>query len=179
MSDRSKKPMARRHVLVRTLLYLHHQLERASLDQELSPSQYLLLHFLIEEPRYASDFAGVMRFKQPSVGELVRKLEERGWIERYVDESDRRARFVRITDAGRRAFDSYEAHLEDHLAAFLGREAIDGADEVLVPLYDHWNTRRIERFEDWSRARARKHTARGKRTTRNADRSRNRPEGET
>jgi DNA-binding MarR family transcriptional regulator len=154
--------MARRHVLVRTVLYLHHQLERASVDQDLSPSQYLLLHFLTEEPRLASDFAAVMRFKQPSVGDLVRKLEERGWIERDVDEGDRRARFVRITDAGRKAFAEYEAYLENHLGVFLGHEEIARANQDLVPLYEHWNVKRIARFDDW----ARNHSARGKRKKR-------------
>jgi DNA-binding MarR family transcriptional regulator len=154
--------MPRRHVLVRTLLYLHHQLERASLDQALSPSQYLLMHFLVEEPRLAADFAAVMRFRQPSVGELVRRLEERGLIERYEDTDDRRTRFVRITDEGRRAFADYEAYLTRHLAGFLGEDVVAAADEELVPLYELWNEKRIARFENW----ARNHSARGKRMKR-------------
>ena len=173
MTKRSQTPMPRRHVLVRTVLYLHHQLERASLDLDLSPSQYLLLHFLVEEPRLASDFAVVMRVKQPSVGELVRRLEDKGWIERDVDARDRRARFVRITAAGREAFDAYEAALEAHLSSFLGPEPVAAADDQLVPLYEHWNTKRIDRFEDW----ARNHSARGKRLKRQSSetRARERP----
>lgn len=154
--------MPRAHVLVRTLLYLHHQLERASQDTELSPSQYLLLHFLMEEPRLASDFAAVTRLRQPSVAALVRALEGRGWIERYVDDSDRRVRFVRVTPAGRQAFHDYEARLADHLAGFLGEEAVAGADRGLTELYELWNRKRIERFENW----ANHHSARGKRRQR-------------
>ena len=154
--------MPRRHVLVRSLLYLHHQLERASFDADLSPSQYLLLHFLTEEPRLASDFAVVMRVKQPSVAALVKRLEDKGWIERYVDEEDRRARFVRITRAGRAAFARYESHLEEHLAQFLGPTVIEDWNQQLVPLYELWNFKRIERFENW----AMNHSARGKRRRR-------------
>lgn len=161
------RQMPKKHVLVRTLLYLHHQLERASLTTELSPSQYLLMHFLMEEPRLASDFAVVMRLSQPSVAALVRTLEERGWIERYVDESDRRARFVRITQEGRQAFHAYEAHLTRHLQGFLGEEAVAEADRDLVDLYELWNQKRIERFENW----ARHHSARGKRRQRLARRT--------
>ena len=154
--------MPKKHVLVRTLLYLHHQLERASQHTALSPSQYLLMHFLMEEPRLASDFAVVMRLRQPSVAALVRVLEERGWIERYVDQSDRRARFVRITPEGRKAFSAYEAAMNDHLRSFLGVQAVAEADEDLNGLYELWNAKRIERFEHW----AHHHSARGKRRKR-------------
>lgn len=154
--------MPRGRVLVRTLLYLHHQLERASFDKELSPSQYLLMHFLFEEPRLASDFAMVMRLRQPSVAGLVRALEEKRWIERYVDEDDRRARFVRLTAAGRRAFERYEAEMEEHLARFLGEDTVARANEELIPLYEIWNEKRIARFENW----ANNHSARGKRRKR-------------
>lgn len=154
--------LAREHVLVRTLLYLHHQLERASADTELSPSQYLLLHFLMEEPRLASDFAAVMRIRQPSVAGLVRTLEQKGWIERFVDTDDRRARFVRITPAGRRAFREYETRLERYLGDFLGPDAVAQAGEDLTDLYRLWNERRVERFEQW----AGHHSARGKRRRR-------------
>lgn len=157
-----KRVMERRHVLVRTLLYLHHQLERASQTTELSPSQYLLMHFLMEEPRLASDFAVVMRLRQPSVAALVKVLEDRGLIERYLDQDDRRARFVRITESGRRELESYESHLSRHLAAFLGEQTVERADDELIPLYELWNSKRIARFEDW----ARNHSARGKRRQR-------------
>lgn len=157
-----KKPMPRKHVLVRSLLYLHHQLERASAHTDLSPSQYLLMHFLIEEPRLAADFAVVMRVKQPSAAALVRRLEDKGWIERYIDEDDRRARFVRITDEGRQAFDDYEVHLCESLGAFLGDDVIEEWNETLIPLYELWNKRRIDRFENW----AVNHSARGKRRQR-------------
>jgi DNA-binding MarR family transcriptional regulator len=156
--------MPKRHVLVRTLLYLHHQLERASMDTELSPSQYLLMHFLMEEPRLASDFAAVMRLRQPSVAALVRILEDRGWIERYVAEDDRRARFVRISNEGRRVFHAYEAYLSSRLCAFLGDRPVQQADQSLSGLYDLWNDKRIERFERW----ANHQSARGKRRQRQA-----------
>lgn len=156
--------MPRRHVLVRTILYLHHQLERASLEAELSPSQYMLMHFLLEEPRLASDFAVVMQLKQPSVVALVKTLEEKGWIERYVDDEDRRARFVRITDAGRRVFDDYESHLEQCLGSFLGPQTVERLNTALVPLYALWNEKRIARFKTWAKI----HSARGKRQRRRA-----------
>jgi DNA-binding MarR family transcriptional regulator len=146
------------------VLYLHAQLERASAGTDLSPSQYLLMHFLIEEPRLASDFAVVMRIKQPSAAGLVRALEEKGWIKRDVDADDRRARFVRITAAGRRAFEAYETYLSASLSSFLGGSNAQRANKDLIPLYELWNGKRIERFETW----AEHHSARGKRKQREA-----------
>jgi len=151
-----------KHVLVRTLLYLHHQLERASVGADLSPSQYLLLHFLHEGPRLAADFAAVSGFRQPSVAAAVGILEQKGWIERYVALDDRRARFVRTTDQGRKAFDRYERDLSEHLGKFLGSGTVNEANEELRDFYDLWNAKRIARFEQW----AKNQSARGKRQLR-------------
>ncbi len=150
----------RKHVLVRTLLYLHHHLERASQDTEVALSQYLMLHFLLEEPRLAADFAAVSRFAQPSVTAVVQNLEKKGWIERVVDENDKRARFVTITDKGRQVLDNYESHLSDALADLLGKNAVRDANRDLTPLYELWNQKRIERVEKWKAKRAGKRKSR-------------------
>lgn len=38
-----------------------------------------------------------------AIGELVDDLQEHGYVERVVDDGDRRAKIIRLTDAGRRA----------------------------------------------------------------------------
>lgn len=141
--------MRRAHVLVRTLVYLHHQIERAALASELSTSQYLMLHFLHEGPRRAMDFAAMTGFRRPSVSSVVAGLEKRGLIERSVDPDDGRAFKIEITAEGVAAFDAFETLMQQELESFLGASEVRSIDRELGDFYDHWNERRVSRFERW------------------------------
>jgi DNA-binding MarR family transcriptional regulator len=83
--------------LVKTLLYLHQQLECAADPLPMNMSQYHLLHFLHEKPRRAADFTAVSKLRKPGVASMVAILESRAWIERVPDPDDGRAQLIRIT----------------------------------------------------------------------------------
>ena len=137
------------HELVRTLLYLHQQLERAADGQDMTISQYFMLHFLHEEPRRAAEFTVVNKRRKPGITSLVGRLEERGWIERSPDPADRRAQIITITREGLDAFHGFEASMQQALEAFLGKGTVRDANRSLRPFYEAWNARRIERFNNW------------------------------
>lgn len=141
--------MRSKRQLVRTLLYLHQQLERAADGLPMTMSQYFMLHFLREEPRRAADFTVVSKLRKPGVTALVTKLEDQGWIERSPDPHDGRAYVIRITDAGLAAFHEFEREMQAALERFLGAELVRRTDALLDPFYREWNRRRIERFEAW------------------------------
>jgi len=135
--------------LVRTLLYLHQQLERAADGLPMTMSQYYMLHFLHEEPRRAADFTVVSKLRKPGVTALVGRLEANGWIERSPDPEDGRAYVIRITQAGLAAFHAFEQHMQAALERFLGEDLVRETDALLDPFYRAWNRRRVERFNRW------------------------------
>lgn len=139
------------HELVRTLLYLHQQLERAADGQEMTISQYFMLHFLHEEPRRAADFTVVNKRRKPGITSMVGRLEERGWIARSPDPADRRAQIITITQTGLDAFHRFEASMQEALESFLGNGTVRDANRAIRPFYEVWNARRIERFDNWRR----------------------------
>ena len=70
-----------------------------------------------------------------SVGELVKDLEARGYVERTADQHDRRAVLVRFTDAGLQLLrDSGEVkhEIEAHYSAQLGERSFE---ELKASLY--------------------------------------------
>lgn len=144
--------MQRPRPLVETILYLHHQLERAADGHELNMSHYMLLHFLREEPRRASDFTVFSRLRKPGVAAIVATLGERGWLRRHRDPVDGRAQLLSLTAAGRRAIERFEADMQAALERFLGAGTVADADRTLEPFYRVWNARRTERFERWRHA---------------------------
>jgi DNA-binding MarR family transcriptional regulator len=145
--------MSQNRQLVRTLLYLHQQLERAAVPLDMNMSHYFLLHFLHEEPRKASDFSVVSRIKKPGVTSIVTTLESRGWLERTTDPDDRRAQIIQITEEGKRAFLAFEDEMNDALSAFLGKQTVETANHQLDDFYQIWNEKRISRFQNWQDSR--------------------------
>lgn len=59
--------------------------------------------FLPEAGARLTDLARRARITKQSMGELVRELEDLGYVERRVDPGDGRARIITFTERGRRA----------------------------------------------------------------------------
>ncbi|WP_435593722.1 MarR family winged helix-turn-helix transcriptional regulator [Nocardia sp. bgisy118] len=100
---------------------------RAELDPELRPAHYAVFRHLDPEGSRITALAEAAGMTQQSMGELVTHLERRGYVERTVDPSDRRARVVVTTAAGRRALALAAdriAGIERILVADLGEDAV-------------------------------------------------------
>ncbi|WP_431958546.1 MarR family winged helix-turn-helix transcriptional regulator [Nocardia lijiangensis] len=100
---------------------------RAELDPELRPAHYAVFRHLDPEGSRITALAEAAGMTQQSMGELVTHLERRGYVEREIDPSDRRARVVVTTAAGRRALALAAdriAGIERILAAELGEDAV-------------------------------------------------------
>lgn len=85
----------------------------------------------------ASDMAGEMGITKQSLGERLRELEDRGWIESAPDPADGRARIIRRTRAGDRIRDTTEraiAEVERSWADQVGPERYDVFISVLREL---------------------------------------------
>jgi len=72
---------------------------------DLTPVQYAALDAIITDP--GIDQAGVaaqIAYDRATIGGVIDRLEQKGYVERTVCRRDRRAREVRPTDRGRQAF---------------------------------------------------------------------------
>lgn len=139
-------------ILLRTVLYLHHRLERAVKrgTLPLSLNQYRLLLMIQEGPARSVELATASEMTKPSIGSMVSVFEENGWIDRVEDMEDKRAASIRITPAGRKVVREFEEALQGALQHFLGKDIVGKADTELQWLFDVWNTKRDEAHNQWA-----------------------------
>ena len=91
-------------------------------------SWYDLLWAIYKQPERAlrvNELAREVVLSPTAMSRFVDRVEKEGYVRREPDPSDRRALQITITDAGvellRRMWPIYEAGIEDHFAAHLGR----------------------------------------------------------
>jgi DNA-binding MarR family transcriptional regulator len=111
----------------RTFLTMRRALDSAlegqlTRDAGLSGADYALLVPLSETPTgqlRARDLARVVGWEKSRLSHQVRRMEQRGLIDRLQCPSDGRGSFIRLTDSGRRAIESAAPnHLETVRAVF-------------------------------------------------------------
>ncbi|GAA2711374.1 MULTISPECIES: MarR family transcriptional regulator [Streptomyces] len=125
----------------RTLAALHARIEDAlerALQREhgLSVSEYGVLETLSQEGGYRlrmNQLAKAVVLSQSATTRLVTRLEQRGLLERYICEEDRRGIYTRVTADGHAALDRARPTHDASLA-----EALEGAGALpeLAPLAD-------------------------------------------
>jgi DNA-binding MarR family transcriptional regulator len=105
-----------------------------------------ILSALDHGPQRVTELAQGQALAQPTVTQLVGRLEERGQVARGKDPADGRVVLVAITDDGRRALDGlreeYRTVLREHLAGRSDDEvlALAAATEVLQEVIDALQT---------------------------------------
>jgi DNA-binding MarR family transcriptional regulator len=96
----------------------------------LSRTEASVLAALSERPWRITELAARERITQPGITLLVNRLEQRGWVKRQVDSSDRRVVHVTITPAGEAA----RARLRAEYRALFHEEMATLPDEDLCTL---------------------------------------------
>jgi DNA-binding MarR family transcriptional regulator len=148
-STAATKPSATRAAAVQSVA--EHLLPRASLITRLlirrgtsgiSRAEAGILSSLEAQPRRITDLAASQALAQPTVTQLVGRLEERGLAARGRHPGDGRVVLVTLTAAGQEALDGlraeYRAVLRDHLAGRSDAEvlALAAATDALQDLID-------------------------------------------
>src|SRR4051812_28544684 len=82
----------------------------------LKPPQFFALNAL-DEPAPMSNIASLLRCDRSAVTWITARLEERGYVERRSDPSDRRVKLLALTDEGRRVREEIRARLATPPAA--------------------------------------------------------------
>lgn len=128
-----------------------HLLQRASLVSRLlvrrsghrfSRTEGGVLSTLTGGPRRITELAELEGLAQPSMTLLVRRLEQRGWVERERQPDDGRVVVISITDAGTTALEEfrtqYRALLRAHIETMSDEQltALEHATQTLGSLVD-------------------------------------------
>jgi DNA-binding MarR family transcriptional regulator len=104
------------------LARLYSFLRRAILPKEMSLTQALALNTLRDlGPQRVTDLAQLEGVRQPTCTGLVNAMEAEGWVQRRVDEDDKRVVLIELTEAGnailRSMSDARAAVLDRYLGA--------------------------------------------------------------
>jgi len=92
----------------------------------------VLVHVYRREGVSQTALAQVLEIEKPTLGKLVDRLEEKGWVERRIEARDQRTRRLVITKQARPLIDQME-----ELADGVHADALDGvADEETLQLHD-------------------------------------------
>jgi DNA-binding MarR family transcriptional regulator len=101
-----------------------------------------VLRTLRAGPRRITELAADERVTQPAITLLVNRLQERGWVQRVADPSDRRAVLVSLTAAGEETLEQlraeYRALLHEEMATLDDSEVrtLASAVDILDRLID-------------------------------------------
>jgi len=90
----------------------------------LKPPQFFALNAL-DEPLPMSSIADMLRCDRSAVTWITDRLEERGYVERRSDPSDRRVKLLALTDEGRRVRDELRARMARPPEAISGLSPAD------------------------------------------------------
>ncbi len=97
---------------------------------DLPRSEVTILATLSDGPQRITTLAELEGLAQPTVTQLVKRLEERGWVTRGRDPGDGRVTLVALTDAGAAKVESVRAGYRPVLRSAIS----DLADEELATL---------------------------------------------
>jgi DNA-binding MarR family transcriptional regulator len=110
--------------------------------QRISRSEAGVLAALTGGPRRITALAELEGHAQPTITQLVKRMEERGWVARERDPADGRVVLVSLTAAGEATLEevraSYRTVLRAHLAAMPDEQiaALVAATEALAGLVE-------------------------------------------
>jgi DNA-binding MarR family transcriptional regulator len=106
--------------LFRRCLQLHNSLFAAEID--VTPPQFAALRALEEVGEVdQATLAEIIAYDRVTIGGLVDRLENRGFVTRRVGEHDRRTKQVRLTEAGREELKKSRARIPSINERLLGR----------------------------------------------------------
>jgi DNA-binding MarR family transcriptional regulator len=87
--------------------------------QPIEPTQWATLRLIAPGPCTVSELARHKAVSLPTMSKSVDMLVRRGWVDRFVDETDRRQTLVRLTPDGKGVLADCRRRIEDLLSAKL------------------------------------------------------------
>jgi DNA-binding MarR family transcriptional regulator len=100
----------------------------------IEPTQWATLRLLARGPCTMTDLARHKAVSLPTMSKSVEMLVRRGWVERIVDEADRRRTLVHLTAGGRRILAGWRRRIEELLAAKLASLTPEEREQLAASL---------------------------------------------
>lgn len=104
---------------------------------DLNPSHVALFRYEGLDGRRPSELAESMQITKQSINDLLRRLEQTGYLELRPDPDDKRARLVRLTARGKKLDDAIRRHAqsaESVLVSELGEDAFRQLHKSLLQI---------------------------------------------
>jgi DNA-binding MarR family transcriptional regulator len=130
------------HVTLQLMRSIAREMRRS--PHAMAPAQVASLMRLKQAPAAMSELARHLGVSLPTVSRSIDVLADRGWVERWIDPSNRRQTIARLTPEGRRVTAAMKRQSERHVAALLApltppqraqvRASLDVLKDVLPPL---------------------------------------------
>jgi DNA-binding MarR family transcriptional regulator len=101
---------------------------------DIRPTHGCVFRFVREEGMRLTELANFAGMTKQSIGEIVDDLADRGYVERFPDPADRRAKLIRLTEKGEQAQTmglTLFARLDQRLADRYGADRLAGMRELL------------------------------------------------
>jgi DNA-binding MarR family transcriptional regulator len=102
--------------------------------QALAPAQMASLMRLSAGPAAMTELARHLAVSVPTVSKSIDVLVDRGWVERWVDPSDRRQTIVRLTREGRSVSAAMKRQSRRHVAGLLASLTPDQRTQLMTTL---------------------------------------------
>ncbi len=115
--------LIRRLNQISTQIFARHM---GDLGLDLTPVQFAAMDALMAEPGIdQARVAARIAYDRATIGGVIDRLEQKGWVTRQISQRDRRAREVRLTDQGQAVFENILPVVQD-----LQGEIIQGLTET-------------------------------------------------
>lgn len=101
---------------------------------------YIVLNYMLQhdgEPILIKDIAAQLPEQSPNVSRLVDKLEKDKWVERQVNDNDKRSVIIRLTPSGKQKASECIEHFQEKIVLYmkdLDNEQIKELNNILNPL---------------------------------------------
>lgn len=107
------------------------------LDHDLTDQQWRVLRVLVEQPKLeVAELAQKCVIMQPSVSRILKRLVERGLVQRATSAQDRRYSYISITDTGKDLFQEIAPKSEALYQIITEKFGEDKMEELLSLLQD-------------------------------------------
>jgi DNA-binding MarR family transcriptional regulator len=104
-------------------------------DQPIELTQWATLRRISRSPCTMSALARHKGVGLPTISKSIEMLVRKGWVERWIDKTDRRQTLVRLTAEGRNVLADSRDHLEDLLDRRLSKLTLAERDSLVAQFH--------------------------------------------
>ena len=92
----------------------HHKVVNLGLYNDVSSSQIQVLEYVLEvENQKMSDIAKRLGITKSALSQIAKKLEEKGWLEKYRCNNNKKEIFLKVTPQGKNVYITYSKAMHE------------------------------------------------------------------